>query len=94
MVWIGSMVHKPAVIKILLLGVLINGALLVITYRSVPSEYKLLFLGDLAFGESYQAQAGERHKTNILKEYGYDHCLEQLAKVLSRSDLVICHRAG
>jgi hypothetical protein len=57
---------------------------------SYVSDYKVLFVGDISFGENYQAKYEEKG-LNILKKYGYDHPFQNLKTLLLESDLVIAN---
>ena len=49
----------------------------------------MLLGGDVYFGETYQTKSESKGKKNILKEYGYDHCLVNIGPLLKKADQVI-----
>lgn len=55
------------------------------------APFRLLLLGDTAFGESYQARRAERGEENILQTRGYDDCLLLLEPLLQRADRVVAN---
>ncbi|MFH1500957.1 MAG: CapA family protein [archaeon] len=74
--------QKFILIAILII-VLTLSAYYLYTSQDKSSELSIIFLGDTAFGESYN--------TGILEQYGYDYSLENFNSMLEDSDLVIAN---
>jgi len=55
------------------------------------ASVRILFLGDLDFGESYQTNPRYNRGVNILDEYGYDYLFENINGFLKNSDLTIAN---
>ncbi len=55
------------------------------------ASVRILFLGDLDFGESYQTNPRYNRGVNILDEYGYDYLFENIEGFLKNSDLTIAN---
>ncbi|MBI9035686.1 MAG: CapA family protein [Bacteroidales bacterium] len=51
----------------------------------------ILFMGDLAFGESYQQVLGNRGKPNILKTKGYLYSFEQIKPIMGNSNFIVAN---
>ena len=58
---------------------------------ALASEYHILFTGDLHFGHNYQVQREESGRTNINKEFGYEHPLAYLNQFLEKADYVVAN---
>jgi hypothetical protein len=69
---------------------LTNSPTIKFTGDNYVSEFKVLFVGDISFGENYQAKYEEKG-FNVLKKYGYDHIFQNLKNLLIESDLVIAN---
>jgi len=52
---------------------------------------RLLFLGDLDFGESYIRTSRRGRNNNVLRDKGYDYCLEKLKPLLIRSHFIVAN---
>lgn len=52
---------------------------------------KVIFLGDLDFGESYQSDPKFNSGVNIIEKYGYDYMFENIKELLSESDFAIAN---
>jgi len=52
---------------------------------------RILFAGDLAWGESYQDEYEKAGQAHLLKEHGYDYSIEKLAPLLRSADLVVAN---
>jgi len=59
--------------------------------KSFDSDIRIMFLGDLNFGESYQTNALYNRGINIIEEYGYDYMFENIQGLLENSDLTIAN---
>lgn len=55
------------------------------------NQFKILFVGDLSFGENYQVQYKQKGGENILEERSYDYPLQNLKPILLQSDFVIAN---
>ncbi len=55
----------------------------------MSERLRVIFGGDTAYGENYQARYADKGGRNILKERGYGHCSERVAPLLRRADHVI-----
>lgn len=55
------------------------------------NKFRILFVGDTAFGENYQEKYLKEGGKNILEEIGYDHPFQNLKHVLLQSDFVIAN---
>jgi poly-gamma-glutamate capsule biosynthesis protein CapA/YwtB (metallophosphatase superfamily) len=55
----------------------------------MADRVRIVFGGDTAFGESYQARYAAAGGRNILAERGYAHCSAKLAPLLRRADHVV-----
>jgi poly-gamma-glutamate capsule biosynthesis protein CapA/YwtB (metallophosphatase superfamily) len=55
------------------------------------NRLEILFLGDTAFGENYQAALQRTGAGNILKDKGYDYPLAKMRDTLLAADLVIAN---
>jgi poly-gamma-glutamate capsule biosynthesis protein CapA/YwtB (metallophosphatase superfamily)/D-alanine-D-alanine ligase-like ATP-grasp enzyme len=53
--------------------------------------YKLAFVGDFAFGESYQVEYERKGRGNILKSRGYASCLTGVDSLLRSADQVVAN---
>lgn len=53
------------------------------------SPLRILFTGDVSFGENYQQEAARKGRPDILAERGYDYPLAGLAAILRRADYTI-----
>ncbi|WP_041916367.1 CapA family protein [Desulfocapsa sulfexigens] len=56
-----------------------------------PSAFEVVFVGDTAFGENYQAQYESYGEENILKARGYDAPLAKVRNMLEEADLVVAN---
>ena len=52
---------------------------------------RILFAGDLGWGESYQDEYEKAGQGNVLEEHGYDWGLEKLSLLWKRADLVVAN---
>jgi len=59
--------------------------------RESGNAFQLVFTGDFAFGESYQASYERKGRGNILKSRGYRACLDGVDPLLRRADLVVAN---
>lgn len=55
------------------------------------SPIRIVFAGDLGWGESYQDKYEKLGRGNVLKEKGYDHGMQNLTPLLSGADLVVAN---
>lgn len=55
------------------------------------SSFRILFLGDLDFGESYQTNPRYNRGVNIIDEYGYEYMFENIRGLLRNSNLTIAN---
>lgn len=55
------------------------------------ASLRVLFAGDLAWGESYQDQYEKAGQGNILKQRGYDYSLEKLEPLLRVAQVVVAN---
>ncbi len=60
-------------------------------YNQGDASVKILFLGDLDFGESYQINPLYNRGVNIIDEYGYDYMFENISELLLNSDYTIAN---
>ena len=56
---------------------------------SDQKKIKIIFTGDISWGESYQLKLEKKGKENILFTKGYDYCIEKLKLILQQSNLII-----
>lgn len=58
--------------------------------QQVQSNHvRVLFAGDVSFGENYQIKREKSGKPNILKVKGYDYCFEKVDPLLKSAQVVI-----
>jgi Bacterial capsule synthesis protein PGA_cap len=60
---------------------------------AIPSEERILFVGDTSFGDNYISEYENRKKWgfNILKEYGHDYFFQKLRPLLFDVDTVVAN---
>ena len=63
----------------------------VVNEQQNPSVFEVVFVGDTAFGENYQAQYESYGEGNILKTRGYDAQLAKVRNMLIEADLVVAN---
>lgn len=54
-------------------------------------QLDVLFVGDTSFGENYQEKREAAGKGNILKDQGHEYCLERVAPMMQKADLVVAN---
>ncbi|QSB04810.1 CapA family protein [Natronoglycomyces albus] len=62
-----------------------------IKYAGERESLDLLIVGDTSFGENYQESRELKGRTNILKDRGYEYCLEAVAPLMDKVDLVVAN---
>jgi hypothetical protein len=59
--------------------------------RAAGARVDLLFVGDVDFGETFQAVREQEGRENILKTRGYDAGLVEMRRLLAGADLVVAN---